>query len=300
MRIKRRVLLALLILIWGVSWPAIKVGIASVPPLWYACLRYSIAAVCLFAWVGSRRKLALPPRSDWALVAIFGVLQMATYSALTGFALTVLSPGRASVLAFSTPVWVLPLAVWSRQERFSHLGLIGMALGIAGTLTIAFPSILAYGIQQFEAYALLLGAAAAWAVSIVFVPSHRFTATPLALAPWQMLIAAGLLLPVAILVEGQPPSIDARGAASLGYVGPVATAFAYWAVVELGRRVPATTMSMALLAVPTVGILISSLTLGETIGPSLIAGAGLIVAGIGCVTRPPQRKAVIAFPARQT
>jgi len=112
-----------------------------------------------------------------------------------------------------------------------------------------------------------------------------------------MLIAAGLLLPVAILVEGQPPSIDARGAASLGYVGPVATAFA---VVELGRRVPATTMSMVLLAVPSVGILISSLTLGETIGPSLIAGAGLIVAGIGYVTRPPQRKAVIAFPANQT
>jgi drug/metabolite transporter (DMT)-like permease len=70
------------------------------------------------------------------------------------------------------------------------------------------------------------------------------------------------------------------GAASLAFVGPVATAFAYWAVVETGRHFSAGTLSMALLATPPIGILLSAVTLGEAIGPSLIAGAGMIAVGI--------------------
>ena|SRR5690349_16694739 len=100
-----RVLLALLIAAWAISWPAIKVGVLSVPPLWYACFRYWIATFCMFALLVTMRQLAIPARSDWSLIAVSGVLQMAAYSALTGLALTILPPGRASVLAFSTPIW---------------------------------------------------------------------------------------------------------------------------------------------------------------------------------------------------
>jgi drug/metabolite transporter (DMT)-like permease len=282
----RRALLVLLVLIWAISWPVIKVGIATVPPLWFACLRYVIAAVCLFAFVGSRRALAFPPRDDWPLVAVSTLLQLAAYSALTGIALTVLPPGRASVLAFSTPLWVVPLASWWLKERMSRSGLLGVMLGTAGALAIASPSLRPGSGGQTLSYGLLMCAAGAWAISIVFVRAHRFTASALALAPWQMLMAAGLLLPVALAVEGAPPSIGPAGTASLAYVGPVATAFAYWAVVEAGRHFPASTISMVLLASPGLGILISALVLGEEVGVSLIGGALLVAAGIRLATRP--------------
>jgi drug/metabolite transporter (DMT)-like permease len=269
-----------LILTWAVSWPVIKVGVATVPPIWFGCLRYTIAAACLFALVAVRRELVFPPRSDWPLIAVSGALQMGAYSALTGLALTVLPPGRASVLAFSTPIWVVPLAAWWLRELISRLAMVGVAVGLSGVFAIAAPSLHSDGTGQIVAYTMLLGAAAAWAVSIVFVRAHRFTATPLALAPWQMLVAAALLLPLAAATEGPLPPVGARGAASLAYVGPIATAFAYWAVVETGRHFRASTMSMALLATPSLGILISALTLGETVGLSLIAGVVLIAAGI--------------------
>ena len=54
------------------------------------------------------------------------------------------------------------------------------------------------------AYAMLMGAAAAWAITIVTVRGHRFRSSALSLAPWQMLIAATLLLPVAMSAEGLP------------------------------------------------------------------------------------------------
>jgi len=285
MRISRhRLLLVLLVVTWAVSWPVIKIGVAVMPPLWFACLRYMIAAACLFGLVAARRQLSLPPRADWPLIAVSGLLQMAAYSALTGIALTVLPPGRASVLAFSTPIWVLPLAAWWLGERISRAGLAGVGLGLLGVAAIALPSVRAAGSGQLPAYALLMAAAGAWAVSIVFVRGHRFTASPLALAPWQMLVAGALLLPVALTLEPVPPVPGIAGLAALAYVGPVATAFAYWAVVEAGRQLPTHTIATALLATPSLGILISALALGEEIGLSLIAGVLLIAAGIRMAT----------------
>ena len=282
-RVRHRVLLSLLILIWAVSWPLVKVGVAAVSPIWYACYRYVIAAMCLFALVTARHEAALPPRSDWPLVAVSAVLQMAAYSALSALALTILPAGRASVLAFSTPIWVVPLATWWLRERAPRTALLGTGLGLLGALAIAAPALHADGGGQVLAYAMLVGAAVSWAISIVAVRAHRFTATTLALAPWQMLVAACLLLPVALVVEGAPQPIGASGAASLAFVGPIATGFAYWAVVEIGRHFRAAVLSMALLAAPTLGILISALALGESVGESLIAGGLLIAAGIRLV-----------------
>ena len=285
----RRILLGLLIVCWAASWPVIKIGVAAVPPIWYACFRYAIATACLFTLVLARREAAFPARADWPLVAVSGVFQMAAYSALTACALTILPAGRASVLAFSTPIWVVPLAAWWLRERPSRRTLLGIGLGLLGVLAIAAPSLRAQVANQTLAYAMLLGAAACWAISIVAVRAHRFTTSALALAPWQMLVAACLLVPIAIFVEGAPRLLQVSGAASLAYVGPVATAFAYWAVVEAGRHFPASTMSMALLATPGLGILISALALGETVEASLLVGVVLIGVGIRLVTNATER-----------
>lgn len=279
-----RRLLILLVVTWGISWPVIKLGVASVPPLWFACLRYTIAAAFLFGVAAVRGELKWPPRQDWPLIAISGTLQMAAYSALTGVALTELPPGRASILAFSTPIWVAPLAAFWIRESLSRAMRAAVVCGLLGVLVIAAPSLRAGGDAHAGAYAMLIGAAAAWAVTIVFVRTHRFAASALALAPWQMALAAALLLSVAISLEGAPKPLDRIGALSLCFVGPVATAFAYWAVVEAGRHVPASTMAMALLAAPVLGLMISAATLGESIDGALLAGAALIGTGIRLAT----------------
>ena len=280
-----RSLLVLLVLIWGVSWPAVKVGVSAMPPVWFACLRYVVATVCCFAVVLFRGELRRPSPSDWRFVAVSGVLQMAAYSALTAVSLTRLPAGRASVLAFSTPLWVAPLSAWWLNERITCRGLTGVGAGVAGVLVIASPALQQAARGQLGPYALLLCAAAGWAVSIVFARAHRFRTSTLALAPWQMLVAGVLLMPVAVGLEGRSPPLTIRATVVLAYVGPMATAFAYWAAVEVGRSLRATTMSMILLAVPGLGLLLSAVALHESIDVSLVLGVVLIGTGIGVVTR---------------
>ena len=281
---RSRWLLWLLVLIWGASWPVIKVGVAIVPPIWFACLRYVAGTMCLLVLVALRGELTLPSPSGWRLVAVSGILQMAAYSALTGLALTRLPPGRASALAFSTPVWVVPLSAWWLREQLRWSGRIGVVVGLLGMLAIASPGLHRTAHDQLVPYTLLMCAAAGWAISIVFVRAHRFQESALALAPWQMLMAALLLLPFAIGIHGAWPTLSLRGVVSLAYVGPIATAFAYWAVVEIGRYVPATTISVTLLAVPSVGLLISALTFHEAVNASLITGVVLIGAAVVLTT----------------
>jgi drug/metabolite transporter (DMT)-like permease len=216
---------------------------------------------------------------------VSGALQMAAYSALTGLALTQLPAGRASVLGFSTPLWVVPLAVWRGQERPTPSALLGVGVGLGGILVIALPTMLRGGAHQAAPYLMLTAAAFAWAITIVFVREHRFDADPLALAPWQTLVASAVLFVVAIASEGPPPSVvGARAVAALLYVGPVATAFAYWAMVEIGRRIPASTLSVALLATPSLGLAISALVQRERIDAPLLAGIALVAAGIRLAT----------------
>jgi drug/metabolite transporter (DMT)-like permease len=277
---RHRLLLGLLVCVWAVSWPVMKVGVARVPPLWFGCLRYLIGTSFLFVFVAARRALVFPGPRDWPLVLVSGTLQMAAFSALTGLALTSLPPGRTSVLAYSTPLLVVPLAAWRLNEPLSIRALLGVATGLAGMAVIAAPSIHAGRSGEVTGYALIMGAAALWALSIVFVRAHPFVLTPLQLAPWQMLVAALLLLPLACFAEGPFNSIDATGAATLAYVGFVATAFAYWAVVEIGRYLPASTISVTLLATPVLGLLISGIALGERVNSSLIGGTTLIFVGI--------------------
>jgi len=277
---RSRRLLAILVLIWGASWPVIKIGVTTVPPIWFACLRYVVGTACLVVIVALRGELTLPSPSDWKLIAVSGILQMAMYSALTALALTRLPPGRSSVLAFSTPLWVVPLSAWWLREQVPWLGRVGVGAGLAGVLVIASPGLEPTAQGQLVPYVLLICAAAGWGVSIVFVRAHRFQASALSLAPWQMLVAALLLLPCAIGVEGALPPLNMRGLASLAYVGPIATAFAYWAVVDVGRYLRATTISMTLLAVPSVGLLISALAFHESLNVSLGLGVALVSAGV--------------------
>ena len=59
-------LLPLVVLLWGVNWPAMKVALEYVTPLWFATLRTALGAACLFAFLGER--------PDGALLGGFGLI----------------------------------------------------------------------------------------------------------------------------------------------------------------------------------------------------------------------------------
>jgi len=176
------VLLVLVIVLWGANWPVMKVGLNYIPPLWFAAARVLLGCATLFAVLAAIGQVRLPERSDMPVLMSIGLLQVAGFLALVNLGLQTVEAGRSAILAYTPPLWVALLAVIFLRERLGVRELSALALGAPG-LGILF-SPLTFDPAAPGAIAgngLLLGAAAAAAVSIVHVRGHRWQGSALRL-----------------------------------------------------------------------------------------------------------------------
>lgn len=275
-------LLGAAIFLWGANWPAMKLGLAHVTPLWLSATRFASGALCLFAVQAATGTLRVPKRGDLPFLASIGVLQMLAFTALSAVALHHVGAGRSAVLAYTTPIWVTPVSVLAFRERLSARAAFGTALGVAGVLLLFNPlDVDWHDHRAVLANLMLLAASLCWAVCILHLRHFRSASSAYALAPWQMLVAAAPLVALAAIVEG-PYTGDGSVAltSALVYIGPIATAFCFCAVNAANTRMSSTSMATAMLGVPVVGLVTSVLWLHEHLTTGLATSVVLIVAGI--------------------
>ncbi len=275
-------LLATLVVLWGANWPVMKLTLAVLPPLWFASLRLFLGAGTLFAVLLGIGGLRLPGRGDLIQLLIGAVLQLALFMGLCIIGLQSLGAGRAAVLAYTTPLWVVPGALLFLGERLDGLKASGLALGVAGVLVLFNPVSFDWtNGEQVRGNLLLMAAALSWATSILVVRGRPWRLTPLQLAPWQMLLAGLLLLAPAIAFEGGfHVEATPRFVLLMIYNGPICIGFCGWAALAVTRSLPAVTSSLSFLTVPAFGIVAAAIALNEPVEPALLAGFALIIAGM--------------------
>lgn len=280
--ILKLLLIPLVLSAWGFSWPIMKLSLQALPPLWLGVFRLGIGCLVLFAiLIFSGRKL-VPQRRDLPFLFSVGLGQMGVFTLLIIIGLTHVSAGRSAILAYTTPLWVAPIAIGFFKEPLNKFTLLGIALGILGVLCLFNP--LTFNWSDHSALlgnGLLLMAAIIWALVIVHVRYGRHYSSPLELAPWQMLLATFFMILAATIFEPRPAiSWSWPLVGQLSYLGPIATAFAYWGIIDLNRRLPAVTISLLLLAVPMIGLFSSALILGEKMTMNTGIAMLFILAGL--------------------
>jgi len=275
-------LLGVVVLAWGFTWVVNKLLLQHMTPIWAAAAR-SIAGTAALLTLGlGLRRVSWPVKADIPVILSVGLLHMGAFAALVSLGLQYVSAGRSVVLAYTTPLWVIPAAWLFLGEPIGRARRAGLALGMLGLIVIFNP--LAFDWHSREALAgngLILLAALCWAANIVYVRAHRWVTPPFELAFWQALLASAALSAAAYAAEGAPVvAWSADLAWLLGYGGIFGIAVAYWAAVTVNRALPAGVTSIGLLGVPVFGLLCSAAILHEPVGASLLAGMALIVGGI--------------------
>jgi drug/metabolite transporter (DMT)-like permease len=279
-------LLLTAVLAWGLTWPVNKVILESLSPLWMVALRSALATIALFAIAAARRRLALPCRADLPVLLSIALLHMVGFTVLTSVGLQLVPTGRSVVLAYTTPLWVIPGARLVLGERQTARQTAGVAAGLLGLIVLFNP--LAFDWSSRPAVlgnVAILAAALLWAASILHIRGHRWRSTPFELVPWETLLAALILLPAALGAAGAP-EVDwtPRLVLLLLYASVPGTALAYWAVAVASRNLPAVTTSIGLLGTPVVSIAIAAAWLGEAPTPSLVLAVVLILGGVAIGT----------------
>jgi O-acetylserine/cysteine efflux transporter len=273
----RHVLLALLVVaIWGFNFVIIKLSVEALPPILAAGLRFVAAALPAVFFIR-------PPKAPWWLVVAFGLsFGFALYGFLNLSIAWGMSAGLSSLVLQTQAFFTMALAFVLLGERPNRFQIIGALIAFTGIGVIA--------VERLAATALLplgmtLLAALSWGLANVLTKkAGRVNA--LAFTVWGSLAAPLPLIGLSLLVEG--PQVVLGALAGFGWQEAGLIAFLAYPATLLGGgiwswllgRHPASTVAPFTLLVPITGLLSGYLVLGETVTPTEIGGAVLVIAGL--------------------
>jgi drug/metabolite transporter (DMT)-like permease len=284
---KAQIMLVLLSIGWGVTWPIMKLALIEIPPLSMRMGSAGIGAAVVCTVALLRNRSLRIPKSAWLHIVVAGALNIVGFSLFSAFAQLNASTSRVAILAYTMPIWSCVLARFILGEILTINRQFALALCIGGLAVLIYP-LAEHGIPG--GIMLATGAGLSWAAGTIYLKWARIEASPIAIAGWQ--IAAGFLVIAACvpLFEGGVHLWPASGRALFGVVftGAVGSGFAYILWFEIIRVLPAMTASLGALSAPVIGVLSSMLILGERPTVADTIGFALIFAASACVLFQPQ------------
>ena len=174
------------IVLFGLTWPMMKIGLEAGSPVWLAAGRATMSAITAFALLATLGRLSWPDREDWPVILSVGGLQLTCFFALANLGVQSLPAGRSGVLAYTTMLWMVPLSLLA-GEKIGWRSFAGTALGVAGVIVLSDP-------QRFDwhdrsivlGHVYLLTAGLTWALAMMHTRRHVWKKTPLDELHWQM------------------------------------------------------------------------------------------------------------------
>ena len=301
MTLPTRLIPLLLALAWGLNWPAVKIMLQALPPFLLRGLGLGGGALLLLALAAVQGRPLRPVRGAWPSVLMGAALTVVAFNFCTAFAQMATSTSRAAVLTFTTPLFAALLAWFFLGERPGRRGGLALALGAAGVAVLAWP-VLAAAADGGPLRGLLLPLAAglAWALGTVAAKRWPPSGDRIVHTAWQLLLGAVCGLVVGSLVGERLPVVwPPQVVAALAYHVLIATALAYVMWYRLLASASATASSLAVLAVPVVGVLGAMLLVGDRPGPWEMLGFALVLSGAALVVlKLPQRDPAAAGAAQ--
>ena len=270
-------LLALLVIVvWGLNFVVIKVGLHGMPPMLMGALRFMLAAFPAILFV---RRPQVPLR--WMLA--YGMTISVGQFAFLFYAMYVGMPaGLASLVLQSQAFFTLFFAALFLGERLCGSNLFGLLVAASGLVLIGLQGGQAMTLAGF---ALTIAAASMWALGNV-VTRKLGKVNLVGLVVWGSLIPPLPFLALSLWLEG--PELISQSLRTLGvdsllvlaYLAFGATILGYGLWSRLLSRYPASQVAPFSLLVPVVGISSSALLLGERLGSLQMVGALLVMAGL--------------------
>ncbi|MFA4640700.1 DMT family transporter [Pyrococcus kukulkanii] len=253
--------------IWGSTFPVMKVAVKDFPPITFIAIRFTVASLLMLFLLKKelRRDQIIP-----------GLILGVTLFLGHGFQIVGLKYTTASNSAFITSLYVVftPFVAYLILRKIIKVeDSVALILAILGLYLISNARLsLNYGDL------LTIIAALSFAFQIVLV--EYFSRYGIGIAFWQVFWNAVLSTTYALIAEGLPTPEGSVLLAIL-YTGIFATALAFFAQVKYQPKVEAYRAAILYSAEPGFGHLLSLVTLGEMLSVKGYLGALLIMSAMG-------------------
>lgn len=278
-RLDGRALLAIAIalLTWSSAYAAIAYALPAFTPGEVAFARLAIGSLC-FAVLLRVKRVPLPARRDWPLLALLGVLGLTVYHLCLNYAETRIASGTASILIALVPAATAAVSALWLRERLALRTWIGLAVALLGTVLV----VLASGQRvELDPHALLVLVCVAVS-AIFFVGQKALFARSSMLGVTAFAFFAGTL---AALPFGWqlPQALRAASWAHIGallWLGIAPTFVGYLAWNMAVNRASASRVSSFIYLSPPIALLIGWLWLHEVPNALILVGGAITVGGV--------------------
>lgn len=267
--------LCLIYLIWGMNWVVMKTANTFFPPITFVAYRFLFGAIVLLSvwfWL----HLPLPKKKYWPWIFLTGILQMGLNNIAAQTSMLTLGAGMVSVLNYSMPIFAAVMAHFLLGERLTWRKGAGIVLAIAGMAVLM--DVHAGG--DVTAICIGLLSAVFWGLASIFVKLKLSDVNPISLTTWQMVCASLSLLAYTAIVPQGEVIWNTESVLCLIYNGVLASALAFFLWSWILQHIEVSKASVAVLAVPVVGVVGGILCLGEPMTLHIFFGMIMIMAGI--------------------
>lgn len=288
-RVKIPVLFVTLAVLWGLSFPAIAVGLEYLPPLLFAAFRYDLAAVLLLAYAIVAVEEWRPVGRANQLAILGGGLFLIAGNGLLFVGQQTVPSGVAAVLQTLVPIATAVWALFLLGERLSLLGILGVAIGFVGISFVIQPDPNNLLGGDTLGRLLIVGQVISVALGGVLVQYARPTLDRVALTGWSMLLGAIVLHAISLGI-GELPGNGLTVPTAIGaiiYLGVFSTAIAFYIFYYILETQGAFEASLVSYLVPIVATLVGVFVLGESISILTYVGFVLVALGFALLKRQP-------------
>jgi drug/metabolite transporter (DMT)-like permease len=216
-------------------------------------------------------------------VVVLGVLDGIAPYLLMAYGQVHVTSALAAIFVSTMPLFTTVFAMWSSRERTAGpASVIGVAGGFAGVAVLAGPGSLQSGAGDSAAMLAMLLAAACYAAATVYARGPREIASPIALTAGKLTVAAAVVVPLAVTIDGTGnfESLSTEAWLSVAALGLGSTGLGrvlyLWSVGKAGS----VKASLVTYIAPVVAIILGWAVLGEQIELRMLVGAALIGTGV--------------------
>jgi drug/metabolite transporter (DMT)-like permease len=274
-------------IVWGTTYLAIRIGVAGLPPMLFAGLRWMSAGLILFSFL-KIKGYKVPNKKEFLHNSVVGICLLGFGNGLVVTSEQWLESGLTALLITTIPFWIAGIEAFmpGRKKMNSQIA-GGLFLGLAG-VTLIFGSDIKYLINSSNVIGVftLLIAVIMWSIGTVYSKYQKVNVHPLMSASVQMLVA-GTLQTILGIILGELPKLNFQFNSLIAFIYLLlfGSLVGYTSYIYAVSHLPVSLVSTYAYINPVIAVFLGWLILNENVTIMIIIASVVIILGVAVVKK---------------
>lgn len=273
--------MAMVVVLWGVSFVSIKIAVTEIPPTTMALLRFTIASLLLGILLKKVEPRATVANVDLPKMAVGGILGITCYFYFENMGVKLSTAVNASLIVTVIPIIAISLDVLFFHSKITGLKLLAVGIALIGTyLSVTANGKIEFNSINFKGNMLMIGAMVSWALYTLLNKSLQGKYSGVCMITYQTSFGTLCLLPLALLEYQEWRAFSIMAFWHVLFLAICCSVGCYLLYMYVLKHLDVAITTIYLNVVPIIGVVSGHYFLNETVFPIQLIGGLLTIAAI--------------------